>query len=195
MRVGMVCYASLGGSGVVATELARALAGRGHDVHSISSERPFRWQEGVPRPDVPRRHRPVVPAVSRAAVPAGARQHHRARLRRAASRHRPCPLRRAARDRGVSRRVRCLRGSTRQRTAADRDHAARHRHHARRQRHAPTRASWRFQSSRSDVVTAVSQSLKADTVASLGIRHPIEVIPNFLDCERLSPARRRGPPR
>src|SRR5688572_25256064 len=44
----MVCYASLGGSGVVATELARALAGRGHDVHVISSERPFRWWDDVP---------------------------------------------------------------------------------------------------------------------------------------------------
>ncbi len=45
----MVCYASLGGSGVVATELARALAARGHDVHLISSDPPFRWQEGLPR--------------------------------------------------------------------------------------------------------------------------------------------------
>ena len=45
----MVCYASLGGSGVVATELARALADRGHEVHLISSEPPFRWQDGVAR--------------------------------------------------------------------------------------------------------------------------------------------------
>ena len=43
----MVCYASLGGSGVVATELARALAGRGHDIHLISSEPPFRWTDNV----------------------------------------------------------------------------------------------------------------------------------------------------
>ena len=49
MRIGMVCYASLGGSGVVATELARALAARGHDVHLISSDPPFRWQDGLPR--------------------------------------------------------------------------------------------------------------------------------------------------
>ena len=40
-----------------------------------------------------------------------------------------------------------------------------------------------FSIERSHVVTAVSQSLKADTIASLGIRHSIEVIPNFLDCE------------
>jgi len=47
MNVGMVCYASVGGSGVVATELAHALAGRGHQVHLISSDPPFRWRNGV----------------------------------------------------------------------------------------------------------------------------------------------------
>src|SRR5207244_6447593 len=58
MNIGMVCYASVGGSGVVATELAHALARRGHHVHVISSEPPFRWRWGVPglsfeRVDVP----------------------------------------------------------------------------------------------------------------------------------------------
>ena len=48
MNIGMVCYASVGGSGVVATELAHALARRGHQVHLISSEPPFRWRSGVP---------------------------------------------------------------------------------------------------------------------------------------------------
>ena len=50
MNVGIVCYASVGGSGVVATELAKALAGRGHQVRLISSEIPFRlgdYQPGV----------------------------------------------------------------------------------------------------------------------------------------------------
>src|SRR4029450_7382428 len=46
MNIGMVCYASVGGSGVVATELAHALAARGHQVHLISSEIPFRGGEG-----------------------------------------------------------------------------------------------------------------------------------------------------
>src|SRR5262249_61483125 len=48
VKVGMVCYASVGGSGVVATELAHALAKRGHQVHVISSEPPFRWRSCVP---------------------------------------------------------------------------------------------------------------------------------------------------
>lgn len=42
MKIGIVCYPSYGGSGVVATELAEALAERGHEVHIISYERPFR---------------------------------------------------------------------------------------------------------------------------------------------------------
>lgn len=44
MRVGIVCYASLGGSGIVATELARHLVARGHEVHLLSSDIPFRLQ-------------------------------------------------------------------------------------------------------------------------------------------------------
>ena len=43
MRLAVVCYPTYGGSGVVATELARALAGSGHEVHVVSYERPFRF--------------------------------------------------------------------------------------------------------------------------------------------------------
>jgi glycosyltransferase involved in cell wall biosynthesis len=45
MNVGLVCYASVGGSGIVATELAKALARRNHQVHLISTEPPFRLGE------------------------------------------------------------------------------------------------------------------------------------------------------
>ena len=45
MNVGIICYASVGGSGVVATELAKALAARGHRVHLVSSDAPFRLNE------------------------------------------------------------------------------------------------------------------------------------------------------
>lgn len=43
MRLAVVCYPTYGGSGVVATELARALARRDHEVHVVSYERPFRF--------------------------------------------------------------------------------------------------------------------------------------------------------
>jgi len=45
-RVGLVCYPSQGGSGVVATELARELALRGHCAHVISYQMPFRLGGG-----------------------------------------------------------------------------------------------------------------------------------------------------
>jgi len=50
VNIGIVCYASVGGSGVVATELGKALALRGHQAHFISTETPFRlgdFQEGL----------------------------------------------------------------------------------------------------------------------------------------------------
>lgn len=42
MRIGVVCHASFGGSGVIATELGLALAQRGHQVHFVSASRPQR---------------------------------------------------------------------------------------------------------------------------------------------------------
>jgi N-acetyl-alpha-D-glucosaminyl L-malate synthase BshA len=45
MKIGIICYPTHGGSGVVATELGSALADRGHSVHVISYAIPFRFQE------------------------------------------------------------------------------------------------------------------------------------------------------
>ncbi|MEX0594290.1 MAG: N-acetyl-alpha-D-glucosaminyl L-malate synthase BshA [Balneolaceae bacterium] len=42
MKIGIVCYPTFGGSGVVATELAKGLASRGHEVHMLSYARPAR---------------------------------------------------------------------------------------------------------------------------------------------------------
>ncbi len=42
LRIGIVCYPTYGGSGVVATELGIALAEKGHEVHFISYDQPFR---------------------------------------------------------------------------------------------------------------------------------------------------------
>lgn len=42
MKIGMICYPTHGGSGVVATELGKELAKRGHTVHFISYQLPFR---------------------------------------------------------------------------------------------------------------------------------------------------------
>lgn len=42
MNIGIVCYPTYGGSGVVATELGKALAARGHKIHFITYNRPIR---------------------------------------------------------------------------------------------------------------------------------------------------------
>lgn len=44
MKIGIVCYPTFGGSGVVATELGLELANRGHEVHFITYERPVRLE-------------------------------------------------------------------------------------------------------------------------------------------------------
>ncbi len=47
MKIGITCYPTYGGSGVVATELGKALAERGHSVHFISYSLPMRLNEFV----------------------------------------------------------------------------------------------------------------------------------------------------
>ncbi len=42
MKIGITCYPTYGGSGVVATELGIELAARGHEIHFITSSAPFR---------------------------------------------------------------------------------------------------------------------------------------------------------
>jgi N-acetyl-alpha-D-glucosaminyl L-malate synthase BshA len=49
VRVGITCYPTVGGSGALATALGEDLAARGHDVHFIAYERPFRLPSDSPR--------------------------------------------------------------------------------------------------------------------------------------------------
>jgi UDP:flavonoid glycosyltransferase YjiC (YdhE family) len=42
MKIGIVCYPTFGGSGVVATELGKALADKGHEIHFITYNQPVR---------------------------------------------------------------------------------------------------------------------------------------------------------
>ena len=47
MKIGITCYPTYGGSGVVATELGRILATRGHEIHYISYSQPFRFRDDL----------------------------------------------------------------------------------------------------------------------------------------------------
>jgi len=49
VNVGITCYPTYGGSGIVATELGMELAARGHEVHFISYSNPIRLDPGIPR--------------------------------------------------------------------------------------------------------------------------------------------------
>lgn len=57
-RIGVVCYPSFGGSGVIATEIAMGMAERGHEVHLLATDSPVRLQ---PEPTLTF-HRVQVPA-------------------------------------------------------------------------------------------------------------------------------------
>lgn len=45
MKIGITCHPSAGGSGILATELGIAMADRGHEVHFVTSQMPFRLDE------------------------------------------------------------------------------------------------------------------------------------------------------
>lgn len=49
MKIGITCYPTYGGSGIVATELGMELAARGHDVHFITYANPIRLNTESPR--------------------------------------------------------------------------------------------------------------------------------------------------
>jgi Glycosyltransferase Family 4 len=49
LKIGITCYPSIGGSGILASSLGEELARRGHEVHFISYERPFRMPVNTPR--------------------------------------------------------------------------------------------------------------------------------------------------
>ncbi|MSU35463.1 MAG: N-acetyl-alpha-D-glucosaminyl L-malate synthase BshA [Pedosphaera sp.] len=49
LKIGLTCYPTVGGSGVLASALGEELARRGHEVHFISYERPFRLPANAPR--------------------------------------------------------------------------------------------------------------------------------------------------
>jgi N-acetyl-alpha-D-glucosaminyl L-malate synthase BshA len=46
LKIGITCYPSVGGSGILASELGEELAKRGHEIHFISYEQPFRMPVG-----------------------------------------------------------------------------------------------------------------------------------------------------
>lgn len=177
MKIGITCYPTFGGSGVVATELGVALADRGDEVHFISYALPSRLE--LPRPRVAF-HEVVAPtyplfvsppytlalATKMAEVAASERLdlfHVHYALPHAIS---AILARDMSNGNGAKLKVvTTLHGTDITIVGQDRSYLP----------------ITRYGIEKSDAVTAVSQHLADITVAELGVRRPIEVIPNFVD--------------
>lgn len=48
LNLAFVCNPNMGGSGILATELAKGLANRGHHIHLVAGNKPFAWCEDIP---------------------------------------------------------------------------------------------------------------------------------------------------
>ena len=180
MNIGIVCYASVGGSGIIATELGKVLAARGHHVHIMSSEMPVRlgvFQPGlsfhrVETPSYPLFREPqyVLSLANKIVQVARDEQLHVVHAHYAIPHATAAYLARQilASSRGgrVPRVITTLHGTDITLLGSDRSYSE----------------TVAFCIQQSDGVTAVSNSLKQDTIGELGVTRDIRVIPNFLDC-------------
>ena len=180
MNIAIICYASIGGSGVVATELAHALALRGHEVHLVSSDLPFRWRSGIPGLSFERVETPSYPlfrqpqyllSLTNTIVRLAQRRpldivHAHYAVPHATAAFLADEILRDDLGTRAPRTVTTLHGTDITLIGSD----------------SSFKQVVAFSIERSHGVTAVSESLRRDTIQTLGIRREIEVIPNFLDC-------------
>ncbi len=187
MKVGISCYPSHGGSGVVATELGMELALRGHEVHFISYSMPFRLKplsERIVFHEVMMASYPLFqfPPYTLALAAKMAEVADEAGLdilhAHYAVPHAVCAYlaRQVARSRDRLRLVTTLHGTDITLVGSDQSF----------------RSLTRFGIEQSDGVTAVSDFLRRKTVEVFTPRRDIAVIPNFVDTGRYAP-RPEGP--
>jgi L-malate glycosyltransferase len=181
MRIGITCYPTYGGSGVVATELGIELAQRGHDVHFISYSQPIRLNTNTPNihfheVEVSRYPLFEYPPYDLAlatrmaevadlydldllhvhyAIPHSVSAMLARQMLAAGTRKRKLPF------------VTTLHGTDITLVGADRSYLP----------------ITRFSIEQSDGVTSISQYLKDRTLAEFDIKNHIEVIPNFVNCD------------
>ena len=177
MKIGITCYPTYGGSGIVATELGKELAEKGHEIHFISYALPMRLNRATPNiffhevevTDYPLFDHPPY-ALALASKMAEVVELQRldllhchyaiphsvsAFLAKSMLHPRKLPV------------VTTLHGTDITLVGADRSYLP----------------ITRFSIERSDGVTAVSQYLKQATLETFGIRNEIEVIYNFVNCD------------
>lgn len=189
MKIGITCYPTYGGSGVVATELGMELAARGHEIHFISYAMPTRLNPANERiyfhevevTSYPLFDHPpytLALAVKMAevaeSVPLDLLHVHyaiphsvSALLARSMAAPRRLPF------------ITTLHGTDITLVGSDRSYLP----------------ITRFSIEQSDGVTAISNYLREQTIKEFDIRRPIEVIRNFVNCDlycRPADRRRRG---
>jgi len=188
VKVGITCYPTYGGSGIVATELGSELAARGHEVHFISYANPIRLDPGLPRVHYHEVEVSTYPLfqfppyclalASRMAEVAEcyaldllhvhyAIPHSIAAL---LARQMSEPLRHLPF-------ITTLHGTDITLVGADRSYFP----------------ITKFSIEQSDGVTAISEDLRARTIEVFGVRNEIRVIKNFVNCDLYKPAPDRKP--
>lgn len=176
MKIGIVCYPTVGGSGVVGTELGKHLARRGHEVHFISSDVPFRLNEyhenivyhAVESPSYPLFREPQYLLALATKIVQVSREygldivHAHYAVPHATAAYLAKQMLATERPRIIT----TLHGTDITLIGNDPSYSE----------------TVAFSINSSDGVTAVSESLRADTYRELAVTVPIRVIPNFLDC-------------
>lgn len=179
--VGITCYPTYGGSGVVATELGLELANRGHEVHFITYSNPIRLDPGTPRifyhevevSSYPLFQYPPYTLALASRMAEVAETYHldllhvhyaiphsiSALLARQMSRGRRLPF------------ITTLHGTDITLVGTDRSYFP----------------ITRFSIEQSDGVTSISDYLKAQTIDVFGIEREIRVIKNFVNCDIYRP--------
>ncbi len=177
MKIGITCYPTYGGSGVVATELGMELAARGHEVHFISYAPPIRLTDTNERIHFHEVENSSYPLFDHApyALSLAVKMMQVAEAEdldllhvHYAIPHSVSAL--LARSMAAPRRlpfITTLHGTDITLVGNDRSFLP----------------ITKFSIEQSDGVTAISHYLKQRTLEEFDIKHPIEVIPNFVNCD------------
>jgi L-malate glycosyltransferase len=183
MRIGITCYPTYGGSGVVATELGIELARLGHEVHFISYSQPFRLSgrdEGIFYHEVPVSNYPLFEFppydLALASRMAEVAEYYALDLLHVhyAIPHSVSALLARQMLAASGRRlpfVTTLHGTDITLVGLDRSYLP----------------ITRYSIQQSDGVTSISNYLRAKTIQDFGVTRPIETITNFVNCDVYTP--------
>lgn len=181
MKIGIVCYPTYGGSGIVATELGMDLAERGHEIHFISTSLPARLDITLPNIYFHKVNVETYPlfeeyqpySLALSTIIVNIAQSHGLDLLHV---HYAIPHAYAAyfakqmlREKGIELPIITTLHGTDITLVGN---------------HPAYKPAVEFSINHSDKVTAVSESLKKETYEFFSINNEIEVIPNFIDNEQ-----------